>query len=150
MIPFVGFKCVLKRDAQKERNHSWMNQRTKGLFWSEVKISYGHIATILHLVKKYASHKIGLWWKTFHEWQVGQEKTKKKNISKMKNRCYVVKCLFKQDNHNKWCVTLCGLAMYIKKYLKGKEELRKLKYFTMQKYNLQKILWKWPKSFKIL
>jgi hypothetical protein len=39
----------------------------------------------------------------------------------------------------------------IKKYLKPKEELRKLKYFTMQKYNLQKkILKKNPKSFKIL
>jgi len=38
------------------------------------------------------------------------------------------------------CVTLCGLAIYIKKYLKAKEEeLRKLKYFTMQNYsNLQK------------
>jgi hypothetical protein len=34
----------------------------------------------------------------------------------------------------------CGLAIYIKKYLKAKEELWKLKYFTMQKYNLQKIL----------
>jgi hypothetical protein len=33
-----------------------------------------------------------------------------------------------------------GLAIYIKKYLKVKEELWKLKYFTMQKYNLQKIL----------
>jgi hypothetical protein len=33
-----------------------------------------------------------------------------------------------------------GLAIYILKYLKEKEELRKLKYFTMQKYNLQKIL----------
>jgi hypothetical protein len=32
-----------------------------------------------------------------------------------------------------------GLAIYIKKYLKAKEELWKLKYFTMQKYNLQKI-----------
>jgi len=33
----------------------------------------------------------------------------------------------------------CGLAIYIKKYLKAKEELWKLKYFTMQKYiNLQK------------
>jgi hypothetical protein len=31
-----------------------------------------------------------------------------------------------------------GLAFYIKKYLKAKEELRKLKYFTLQKYNLQK------------
>jgi hypothetical protein len=27
----------------------------------------------------------------------------------------------------------CGLAIDIKKYLKAKEELRKLKYFTMQK-----------------
>jgi hypothetical protein len=34
-----------------------------------------------------------------------------------------------------------GLAIYIKKYLKAKEELWKLKYFTVQKYiNLQKIL----------
>jgi hypothetical protein len=30
------------------------------------------------------------------------------------------------------------LAIYTKKYLKAKEELWKLKYFTMQKYNLQK------------
>jgi len=44
----------------------------------------------------------------------------------------------------------CGLAIYIKKYLKAKEELWKLKYFTMQKYNLPKILYKKPKSFKIL
>jgi hypothetical protein len=32
----------------------------------------------------------------------------------------------------------CGLAIYIKKYLKAKEDLWKLKYFTIQKYNLQK------------
>jgi hypothetical protein len=31
-----------------------------------------------------------------------------------------------------------GLAIYIKKYLWAKKELWKLKYFTMQKYNLQK------------
>jgi hypothetical protein len=31
-----------------------------------------------------------------------------------------------------------GLAMYIKKNIKAKEQLWKLKYFTMQKYNLQK------------
>jgi len=37
-------------------------------------------------------------------------------------------------------VSHCGLAIYIKKYLKAKEELWKLKYFTMQKYNLQKII----------
>jgi hypothetical protein len=34
----------------------------------------------------------------------------------------------------------CGLAIYIKTYLKAKEELWKLKYFTMKKYNLKKIL----------
>jgi hypothetical protein len=44
-------------------------------------------------------------------------------------------------------VSHCGLAIYIKKYVKAKEELGKLKYFTMQTYNLQKIL---SKSFKIL
>jgi hypothetical protein len=37
-------------------------------------------------------------------------------------------------------VSHCGLAIYIKKYIKAKEEFWKLKYFTMQKYNLQKIL----------
>jgi len=37
-------------------------------------------------------------------------------------------------------VSQCGHAIYIKKYLKEKEELWKLKYFTMQKYNLPKIL----------
>jgi hypothetical protein len=36
-------------------------------------------------------------------------------------------------------VSYYGLAIYIKKYLKAKEELWKLKYFTMQKYNFQKI-----------
>jgi len=45
----------------------------------------------------------------------------------------------KVHKFNKGCVTLCGLAIYIKKYLKAKEDLLwKLKYFTMQKYNLQK------------
>jgi hypothetical protein len=37
-------------------------------------------------------------------------------------------------------VSHCGLAIYIKKYLKSTEELWKLKYFTMPKYNLLKIL----------
>jgi len=32
----------------------------------------------------------------------------------------------------------CGLAIYIKKYLKAKEELWKLKSFTMQKYKSSK------------
>jgi hypothetical protein len=30
-----------------------------------------------------------------------------------------------------------GLAIYIKKYFKAKKELGKLKYLTMQKYNLK-------------
>ncbi len=38
-----------------------------------------------------------------------------------------------------------GLAIHIKKYVKAKEELLKLKYFTMQKYNLQKLLLKGTK-----
>ncbi len=37
-------------------------------------------------------------------------------------------------------VSHSGLAIYIKKDLKAKEELWKLKYFIMPKYNLQKIL----------
>jgi hypothetical protein len=41
-----------------------------------------------------------------------------------------------------------ALPLTFKKYLEAKEELWKLKYFTMQKYNLQKILLKKPKSFK--
>jgi len=41
------------------------------------------------------------------------------------------------------CHSHCGLAIYITKYLKAKEELWKLKYFTpCKKYNLQKILLK--------
>jgi hypothetical protein len=32
-------------------------------------------------------------------------------------------------------MTHCGLAIYIKEYFTAKEELWKLKYFTMQKYN---------------
>jgi hypothetical protein len=37
-------------------------------------------------------------------------------------------------------VSHSGIAIAIKKYLNVKEELWKLKYFTMQKYNFQKIL----------
>jgi hypothetical protein len=39
-------------------------------------------------------------------------------------------------------VSCCGLAIYIKKYLKAKEELWKLKYFIMQKCILPKVLYK--------
>jgi hypothetical protein len=35
-------------------------------------------------------------------------------------------------------VSHCGLAIYIKKHLGAEEELWKFKYFTVQKYNLQK------------
>jgi hypothetical protein len=46
----------------------------------------------------------------------------------------------------------CGLAIYIKKYLKAKEEeLMETQIFHQAKiYNLQKNLQKKPKSFKIL
>jgi hypothetical protein len=37
---------------------------------------------------------------------------------------------------NKRVVSHCGNAIYIKKCLKAKEELWKLKYFIMQKFNL--------------
>jgi hypothetical protein len=37
-------------------------------------------------------------------------------------------------------VSHSGLAICIKKYLKEKEELWKLKYFIIQKYNLKKTL----------
>ncbi len=49
---------------------------------------------------------------------------------------YIFLALHKR-NATRGCVTL-WLAIYIKKDLKAKEELWKLKYFTMQKYNLQK------------
>ncbi len=42
------------------------------------------------------------------------------------------------NKQNKGGVSLCGLAIYIKKYLKAKEQLWKFKYFTMKKYNLKK------------
>jgi hypothetical protein len=53
---------------------------------------------------------------------------------------------------NKGCVTRGGLVISIKKYVKAKEELWKLKYFTMQRYNLPKSPLKrnQNKSFKIL
>ncbi len=46
-------------------------------------------------------------------------------------------------------VSCCGLAIYIKKNLKAKQELWKFKYFTMQKYNLKQNPLNKPKSFKI-
>jgi len=39
---------------------------------------------------------------------------------------------------NKGGVSHCGLAIYNKKYLQTKEELWKLKYFTMPKYKSSK------------
>jgi hypothetical protein len=45
------------------------------------------------------------------------------------------------------CLTV-ALPFTLKKYLKAKEKLWKLKYFTMLKYNLQKILLKKPKCLE--
>jgi hypothetical protein len=41
-----------------------------------------------------------------------------------------------------------AFAIYIKKYLKAKDKLWKLKYFTMKKYNLPKIFEKKPKTLQ--
>jgi hypothetical protein len=43
-----------------------------------------------------------------------------------------------------------ALPFTLKKYLNAKEDLWKLKYFTLQKYNLGKFLLKKPKSFEKL
>jgi hypothetical protein len=49
------------------------------------------------------------------------------------------------------CHKGCGLAIYVKKYLKAKAELWKLKYISpSENIIFKKILWKKPKSFKIL
>jgi hypothetical protein len=63
-------------------------------------------------------------------------------------KCVVTHCGSLQSNTRG--VSHCGLAIDIKKYLNAKEELQKLKYFTMQNFNLQKMLQKKPKPFKIL
>jgi hypothetical protein len=47
-------------------------------------------------------------------------------------------CITKLEGNKTRGVSHCGLAIYSD--LEAKEELWKLKYFTMQKYNLQKIL----------
>jgi len=52
--------------------------------------------------------------------------------------------LMKIPKENKGCVSHCGLAIYMKTYLKAKEELWKLKYFTMQKKNKKPYLQKNP------
>jgi hypothetical protein len=51
-----------------------------------------------------------------------------------------------RDTNTTRGVSHCGLAIYIKKYLKAKEELWKFKYFTIQKYNLWKNPLNNPKS----
>ncbi len=48
---------------------------------------------------------------------------------------------FKKTKNNGVCHTMAlPFTFFLKKYLKAKEELWKLKYFSMQKYNLQKML----------
>jgi hypothetical protein len=42
------------------------------------------------------------------------------------------------SKHKTRDVSHYGLAIFVKKYLKAKEELWKFKYVTMQKYNLEK------------
>jgi hypothetical protein len=45
-------------------------------------------------------------------------------------------------------VSHCGLAIYIKIYIKRKEDIWGFKYFTMQKYNLQNNPLKQTKIFQ--
>jgi hypothetical protein len=101
----VGLKCVLKgMHKRKETTIEWT--KVQRVYFG-MKLKYHmDIAIILHLAKKYAWHKIGVWWKTFHEWKLVKKRQKKKESFKDENRSYVVKCLFKQDNYIKWCVTL--------------------------------------------
>jgi hypothetical protein len=62
------------------------------------------------------------------------------NFSKSSNAFYMSWYWMKLISRKTRGVSHCGLAIYMKRYLKAKEELWKLKYFTMQKYILQKIL----------
>ncbi len=48
--------------------------------------------------------------------------------------------LLQENSNTTRGVSHCDLAIYIKKYLNAKEELGKLKYCIMKKYNLPKIL----------
>jgi hypothetical protein len=48
--------------------------------------------------------------------------------------------MFDGKFHLKKALTRKAPKKYIQKYLKAKQELWKLNYFIMQKYNLQKIL----------
>jgi hypothetical protein len=63
-------------------------------------------------------------------------------ITKCKKKHLQLNC--KREYKKVWCLTKqgvcqshCCLAIYIEKDLKAKEELWKLKYFTMPKYSLQ-------------
>jgi hypothetical protein len=57
---------------------------------------------------------------------------------------YVQRCssglLVGKTNFSQAMCHTVAFAIYIKTFIKAKEELWKLKHFTMQKYNLQKIL----------
>jgi hypothetical protein len=54
---------------------------------------------------------------------------KKSNCQRLGNRNFFIAF---------FSICHCGLAIYMKEYLKANEELWKFQYFTMQKYNLQK------------
>jgi hypothetical protein len=66
-----------------------------------------------------------------------------KRVAKGEHMCfkYVSSKELLVHSSETWNVSHCGLALYIKKYLKAKE-VPKFKYFTMQKYHLQKTLLK--------
>jgi hypothetical protein len=71
-------------------------------------------------------------------WNFLQKEKKRKKVNECATctTCMVPRRLLKKKTTRG--VSQCDLATYVKTYLKAKEELWKLKYFTMQKYNLQK------------
>jgi hypothetical protein len=68
-----------------------------------------------------------------------QNKSEKKHHPSKREKGGTTQERERENQHPTRAVSHYGLAIYIKKYLKkAKEELWKFKYFTMQKYNLQK------------
>ncbi len=103
-------------------------------------LEVGRIPNILYSpVQPLANFGSVLWWMIASPptWQIWE-----KNPA---TRCKLqfLKTRENEKNKNKQgksivSVSHYGLAIYIKKYFKAKDELWKFKYFIMQKYNLQK------------
>jgi hypothetical protein len=62
------------------------------------------------------------------------------SIAKINGKQGVPWVVYRRNQSQTRGTSHCRLAVYIERDLKAKEEWWKLKYFTMQKYNVQKIL----------